>query len=151
VKIALISLTEDVFIPSLRYLSAYLRAQGHETKVIYLPWGRTDNALHSANSFRYPYPQPVLEQIVEICKDSDLLGLSLMTCHFDHAVHITRFLREHLSAPIIWGGIHPTIRPLECLKYADMACVGEGELSVSQLAREMDAGKAWESLTVPGF
>jgi radical SAM superfamily enzyme YgiQ (UPF0313 family) len=150
-KIALISLTEDVFIPSLRYLSAYLKAQGHTTTLIYLPWHYTDKKLDSANSFRYPYPQPVLEQIAELCKTSDLVGISLMTCHFDNAVHVTKFLRGKLSVPIIWGGIHACIRPLECLEYADMVCVGEGELSLSQLASEMDGGKSWESLNVPGI
>ena len=103
-KIAIISLTEDVFMPSPRYLSAYLRAQGHTTTLIYLPWRYTDKTLDAANSFLYPYPQSVLEQIAEICKTSDLVGISLMTCHFDNAVYITKFLRGKLSAPIIWGG-----------------------------------------------
>lgn len=31
------------------------------------------------------------------------------------------------KTPIIWGGIHPTIRPDECFEYADMVCVGDGE------------------------
>jgi radical SAM superfamily enzyme YgiQ (UPF0313 family) len=150
-KIAIISLTEDVFMPSPRYLSAYLRAQGHTTTLIYLPWRYTDKTLDAANSFLYPYPQSVLEQIAEICKTSDLVGISLMTCHFDNAVYITKFLRGKLSVPIIWGGIHPSIRPVECLEYADMACVGEGELSLSQLVREMAGGKSWESLNVPGI
>jgi radical SAM superfamily enzyme YgiQ (UPF0313 family) len=151
VKFVLISLAEDVFIPSPRYLSAYLRAQGHETTLIYLPWHYTDKKLDSANSFLYPYPESVLEQIAELCKTADLVGISLMTCHFDNAVHITRYLHGKLSAPVIWGGIHACIRPLECLDHADLVCVGEGELGLSQLAKEMDSGKSWQSVTVPGI
>jgi radical SAM superfamily enzyme YgiQ (UPF0313 family) len=86
-----------------------------------------------------------------MCKTSDLVGISLMTCHFDNAVYITKFLREKLSVPIIWGGIHPSIRPAECLEYADMVCLGEGELSLSQLAKEMAEGKSWNSLNVQGI
>ncbi len=150
-KITFVSLTEDVLVPSLRYLSAYLKAQGHTTTLILLPWSYTDKRLSAANSFLYPYPDSVLEQVAEQCRTSDLVGISLMTCHFDNAVHVTRFLRRRLSAPIIWGGVHPTIRPAECLEYADMVCVGEGELGVSQLAEEMASGKSWQSVSVPGI
>ncbi len=150
-NIALISLTEDVFVPSLRYLSAALRAQGHQTTLILLPWAYTDRALHGGNSFRYPYPSVILDQVAECCRGADLIGLSLMSCHFDNAVHVTRFLRQKGPVPIIWGGIHPTLRPAECLKYADMVCVGEGETSTGQLAREMGAGKSWQTVNVPGI
>ena len=150
-KITLISLTEDVFTPSVRFLSSYLGAQGHATTLIYLPWGYTDKTLNGANSFLYPYPQSVLEQIAEMCKTSDLVGISLMTCHFDNAVYITKFLHGKLSVPIIWGGIHPSIRPAECLEHADMVCLGEGEISLSQLAKEMAEGKPWNSLDMRGI
>lgn len=150
-NIVLISLVEDLSAPSLRYLSAHLKAQGHTTSLIFLPWNFTDPTLGQANSFRYPYPVPVLEQLAEKCKDAHLIGLSLMTCHFDNAVHVTRFLRARTPAPIIWGGIHPTVRPEECLRYADMVCIGEGEISTGLLAGEMAGGKAWESLAIPGI
>jgi len=150
-NIAFISLAEGVSMPSLRYLSAYLRAQGHKTTIIALPWSYTDKTLNACNSFLYPYSDAVLEQLAELCKTSDLVGISLMTCHFDNAVHVTRFLRQKLSAPIIWGGVHPTLRPAECLEHADMICVGEGEISVSQLAGEMAGGKSWQSVAIPGI
>ena len=150
-KITLISLIEDASIPGLRYLSAYLRAKGHDTNLILLPWSFTDRCLNESNSFLYPYPDDVLEQVAQICTDSDLIGISLMTCHFDQAIHMTSFLRERLQIPIIWGGIHPTVRPVECLQYADMVCVGEGETSLGLLASEMSGGKRWESLSVPGI
>ncbi len=150
-KITLISLLEDVSVPSLRYLSGYLEAQGHDTTLILLPWSFTDRALSDYNSFLYPYPDKLLEQIAEICSTSGLIGISMMSCHFDNAVRITRFLRKRLEVPIIWGGIHPTLRPAECLQYADMACVGEGEIGLAQLASEMSSGRPWESLSVPGI
>jgi anaerobic magnesium-protoporphyrin IX monomethyl ester cyclase len=150
-KIALIYPAEDLFTPSINCLSAYLRERGHDTVIILLPWSFTDRKLDDRNSFLYPYPTKVLEQVAELCSTSDLIGISMMTCHFDNAVHITSFLRKRLHLPIIWGGIHPTLRPDECLEYADMVCVGEGEISLSQLASEMSNGRAWESLSIPGI
>jgi anaerobic magnesium-protoporphyrin IX monomethyl ester cyclase len=150
-KIALISLVEDVSISGLRYLSACLRAEGHDTILILLPWSFSDNTLSDYNSFLYPYPNKALEQVAEICSTSDLVGISMMTCHFDNAVHVTRFLHKRLHTPIVWGGIHPTLRPAECLEYADMVCVGEGEISLCQLSTEMSKGKPWESLSIPGI
>ncbi len=150
-KIAFISLLEDVSIPSLRYLSAYLRAKGHDTVLILLPQTFTDRTLSESDSFLYPYPDKVLEQVAEICSMFDLVGISMMTCHFDNAVHVTNFLRKRLHVPIIWGGIHPTLRPAECLEYADMVCIGEGEISLCQLASEMSNGRPWESLSIPGI
>jgi len=150
-NIALISLSEDVSIHSLRCLSAYLKARGHDTTLILLPWSFTDSTLDISNSFIYPYPDRVLEQVAEICNTSDLVGISMMTCHFDKAIHVTSFLRKRLSVPVIWGGIHPTLRPAECLEYADMVCIGEGEISLGQLASEMSEGKSWQSLSIPGI
>jgi anaerobic magnesium-protoporphyrin IX monomethyl ester cyclase len=150
-KITLISLIEDASIPGLRFLSAYLRDKGHDTNLIMLPWSFTDRHLSGHNSSLYPYPDEVLDQVSKTCAGSDLIGISMMTCHFDQAIHVTSFLRKRVQIPIIWGGIHPTLRPVECLEYADMVCVGEGETSFSELVSEMSNGKQWESLSIQGI
>lgn len=151
-KIILISLIEDVTVPSLRYLSAYLRAKGINAISILLPWQFTDIKLNEPNAHLYPYPENVLNKVLEICNNADLVGISMMSNHFDNAIHITRYLRKHLPhIPIIWGGIHPTIRPVECLEYADMVCIGEGEISLYQLAEGISKGNSWESISIPGI
>lgn len=137
--------------PGLRYLSAHLRARGHTTELIMLPWNYTDPALSTPNSFRYPFPEDVMRQVADRCVSADLVGLSLMTCHFDHAVRLTRFLRRTVKAPVIWGGIHPTIRPEECLQHADLVCVGEGENSFAQLLDRMAEGVPAASAAVQGI
>jgi len=149
-KITFISLIEDVSIPGLRFLSAFLKRKGHESEIIMLPRFYSEG-LGAHESFLYPYPDVVLKQVAEKCIHSDLVGISLMSCHFDNAVFITRYLRKQLSCPIIWGGIHPTIRPLECLNYADMVCVGEAELSLSMLMERMSNGESWKSISIPGI
>ena len=130
-EICFISLIEDVGCINLRYLSSYIINNGHTTKLIFLPRYYSEGWT-SEESYRYPFPDHILEQIEDICKTSDIIGISLMSCHFDNAVHITKYLKK-LNKPIIWGGIHPTISPQECLEYADMVCVGEGERSIVEL------------------
>ena len=149
-KITFISLIEDVSIPSLRFLSAFIKRKGYQSEIIMLPRAYSEG-LNDYVSFLYPYPNVVLEQLVEKCVQSDLIAISSMSCHFDNAVLITRYLRKRLSIPVVWGGIHPTIRPFECLSYTDMVAVGEAELSLSMLMERMSNGESWKSISIPGI
>lgn len=147
-KICLISLIEDVGCTGLRYLSSYIQSKGHQTILIFLPRLYSEG-WDAHESYRYPYPPEVLQQISDICADVDIIGISLMSCHFDNAVHITKYLKK-LGKPVIWGGIHPTISPQECLEYADMVCVGEGEHSMVALLNWMEKF-SYESASIPGI
>jgi anaerobic magnesium-protoporphyrin IX monomethyl ester cyclase len=132
----------------IRIMSALLRDQGHQTKILSLP-DRSDQMRRQHMVDIFIYAPEVLEQAVENCRGSDLVGITLMTQYFDAAVQLTKTIKEKLGTPVIWGGIHPTARPGECLDYADMVCVGEGEISVAELVRRMAAGEAYED--VPGI
>lgn len=148
-EICLISLIEDVGCTNLRYLSSYIRGHGHTTKMIFLPrlfsegWPENE-------SYKYPYSPEVLGQVAEIASESDVIGLSLMTCHLDNAIHVTSHLRQ-TGRPVIWGGVHPTINPHECLDYADLVCVGEGECKTVELLDRMEAGHPVEDIRVDGI
>lgn len=148
-EICLISLIEDVGCTNLRYLSSYIRSHGHTTRLVFLPrlfsegWPENE-------SYKYPYSPEVLEQIGEISGDSDLVGLSLMTCHLDNAIHVTSFLKQK-GKTVIWGGVHPTINPHECLDYADLVCVGEGECKTVELLDRMAEGHLPEDIQADGI
>lgn len=146
-EITIISLIEDVGCINLRYLSSYIRSKGHTTKLIFLPRLYSEG-WSSEESYKYPYPLEVIQQLRCLCLDTDIIAISLMSCHFDNAVHITKNLRR-LNKPIIWGGIHPTISPYECLEYADMVCIGEGENSIVDLLNILESGKIL--IDVPGI
>ena len=122
-KITLISPTSDIQAFGIRTLSSCLKQKGYEVQLIFLP-----------RQFTNPYEEKTLNELVELSRDSHLIGISLMTNFFDNVVQITKRLKEDLNAPILWGGIHPTIRPEECLNYVDMVCVGEGEKTLLELA-----------------
>lgn len=88
------------------------------------------------------YEKNALDEMAELCSDSHIVGITLMTNYFEGAVQITRHLRSRIQGPIIWGGVHPTLRPVECLEYADFVCVGDGEDAMLDLAvRIRDGGQ----------
>jgi radical SAM superfamily enzyme YgiQ (UPF0313 family) len=92
------------------------------------------------------YSQTTLEQIGALAESADLIGVSLMTDDYENAVGITEHLKRRRSAPIIWGGIHPTIQPRECLEHADMVCIGEGEDALVELVSKMRAGEDYRKV-----
>jgi len=129
-KITLISPYPDIKSFGLRILSAYLKQNGHNVQFIFLP-----------KRFTERYDKEALNGVIELSKRADLIGISLMTNFFDNAVQITQALKEKCAIPVLWGGIHPTVRPEECLDYADMVCIGEGEEAVVELIKKMEAGE----------
>ncbi|GAH48371.1 unnamed protein product, partial [marine sediment metagenome] len=72
-----------------------------------------------------------------------------MTNHFDRAVQVTQCVQKTAGIPVVWGGIHPTVRPEECLQYADVVCIGEGESSIVELAARIDNGEGRRN--IPGI
>lgn len=65
----------------------------------------------------------------------DLVGFSVLTNQFATALRVARATREVTNAPLVWGGIHPTMAPREVLEsgLADYVCVGEGEFALLDL------------------
>ncbi len=136
----------DISAFGVRSLSAYLRHYGHETRVIFLPG--SIGLLEEGGTFVYTYPPEILEQLLDLCEDADLIGVSFMTNYFDRAFQITRLLKKHLKTPVIWGGIHPSTKPDEALEHADMVCIGEGEEPLLEILECLKNQKDW--LTVRG-
>jgi anaerobic magnesium-protoporphyrin IX monomethyl ester cyclase len=139
-KIALLSpgpLYPQILGYGVRILSACLKRIGCEVTVVFLP--RLAGEIYS---------EAVLTQLVELTRDADLIGISLMTDDLENAILMTSALRVHANTPIIWGGIHPTIDPAACLQYADIVCLGEGEETLTQLVCQMRANEDFRY--VPG-
>jgi len=111
-KISLISVVPSIHDYGMRTISACLKNAGHDVKLIFL-----------LKEFHKKYSETTMNDLVKLTKGSDLAGISLMTNFWDHAIQVTQKLKNNYDFPILWGGIHPTIRPQECLDYADMVCV----------------------------
>jgi radical SAM superfamily enzyme YgiQ (UPF0313 family) len=136
-KTTLISLYPDITSFGIRVISAYLKQHGHETQLIFLPDPYGDDIVYG----KQRYENSILDEVVTLCQQSDLIGITLMTNFFHGAIQLTNKLKKKLSAPIIWGGVHPTIKPDECLEYADIVCIGEGEDATLELVNKMSRGE----------
>lgn len=137
-KIILISPYLDITSLSTRLLSSYLKAGGHSVLQVFLP--DLEGMMESGVDFVNFYPDEVIEQVAGLADGFHLLGISLMTNYFIKMTHLTRELREKINIPIVWGGIHPTVAPEECLDIADYVCVGEGEEALLELADNIQKG-----------
>jgi len=127
-----------------RSLSSFLRAHGHLVTVVFFPGSL--GRLKEGGEYTYQYGDAVIAQVVEICRGADLIGISFFTNYLDRALQLTERLRAATAIPIIWGGIHASTKPREALKFADMVCIGEGELSLLELLDRMETGKAYHDV-----
>jgi anaerobic magnesium-protoporphyrin IX monomethyl ester cyclase len=131
-----------------RSLSSFLKKRGHTVQVITLSiipdtYRNRDGFLYAKN---YEYSNRIINQTIEVASKSDLIGISFMTQYFNCAVQLTKAIKKRFSIPIIWGGVHPTVRPDECLEYADIVCIGEGEEALAELAERMEKGQDYSDI-----
>lgn len=128
-KITLLSPYASISAYGLRSISACLKREGHDVKLIFMP-----------RKYLLNYEEETLDELTVLMGGANLIGISLMSNYFENVVKLTQRLRRIGNTPIIWGGIHATIRPEECLNFADMACIGEGEEALIELASKMQRG-----------
>jgi radical SAM superfamily enzyme YgiQ (UPF0313 family) len=116
----------------IRYVSAALQRAGFETHIIFLrDW------IH--NRLEMP-SETDIQMAVDIIreKDADLIGLGFMSSLYSMAKDVTaRLQSEFPDTPVMWGGIHPTSVPEECIPHCDFVCVGEGEQAAIDLCEAL--------------
>ena len=113
-KILLISVENTLVCFGVRMISAVLKREGYDVQILFIPkeFGQleTEQELNDISAW-----------VAD--KKPDLIGFSLMSSHWRRALSIHGAIRKTCKTPIIWGGIHPTLAPEECLDYADMVCI----------------------------
>ncbi|MEW6108615.1 MAG: radical SAM protein [Nitrospirota bacterium] len=57
------------------------------------------------------------------------------------------------NIPIVWGGVHPSLLPEQCLSqpYVDFVCIGEGEETIVELAAALDENLSLDNVKGIGF
>lgn len=113
-KCLLVSLQSNANITGLKYIASNVLDSGHDARILFLA------------GYLEPTLNPAIENFIRDY-NPDLIGISLMSIEFYPAKNLTRLLRERFQIPIIWGGVHVTTKPDECLEYVDYLCIGEGE------------------------
>jgi len=124
-KITLISTSTFPSDQGIRTISSVLKKQGHDVKLVFMALSED----YSRN-----YTKSELSQLARICEDSKLIGVASYASTAKRAARIISFLRKNLDTQIVYGGVHSTISPEDCIKYCDIVCVGEGEEAVVELA-----------------
>jgi anaerobic magnesium-protoporphyrin IX monomethyl ester cyclase len=133
-KITLISAATYPSDQGIRTISSVLKKAGHEVKMVFM-------AL--SEDYSKFYTNSELNQLSQICKGSDLIGISSFVSTAPRAVQIIKYLEKKFpKTPFVWGGIHATISPKECIKYCDIVCVGEGEETILDLVNTLEKNKS---------
>src|SRR5579871_3221536 len=152
----------------LRMMSASLRSHGHECHIVFLkrygrspsveaepddyPWIGIDTR---GREFRYAHGSPITERELELLRDllerirPDAIGMSVTTPLRKRNIRVTQFIRSFSEAPVIWGGYDPTVNTADCLEHCDYACIGEGDTTILEVARRLDAAESLDG--VPGL
>jgi len=143
-KVALISLL-DIDL-GIRYISSYLNSKGYSTYVIsFGQWRMTQeilcgNYLLTGLLRHRAYPDKDAQLLINLISElrPDLIGISVPSTSFITASILTQKIKERLNIPIVWGGIHPTLCPEDCIQHADIVCVGEGEYPMHELTQKLE-------------
>jgi radical SAM superfamily enzyme YgiQ (UPF0313 family) len=137
-KIALISTSTFPSDQGIRTISSVLKQAGHNVKLIFM----TLSEDYSKN-----YNKKELLQLLELIKESRLIGISSYASTAERAYQISKFIKKKLKqVPIIHGGVHATISPEQAIKHSDMVCVGEGEGAILELVNSLEKNKPIENI-----
>lgn len=81
------------------------------------------------------------EQIIDACKDADVIGFSCTSPQYKHGLELSKQVNTKVNW-IVFGGIHPSALPHLLLKEdcIDAVVVGEGERAMLQLISDVDKG-----------
>ena len=115
-RILLVSFQTNTETLGLRLLHHLLLDRGHSSTLLFFPRGLEQRDFVDCFDWVSKW-------------NPDAVGVSLMTEEFRYARRFTDEWkrRQPRPSPVIWGGVHPTVRPEECLESAYYVCIGEGE------------------------
>src|SRR5262245_9595600 len=127
-KVVIICLTDDIYCIGPRRISANLRRHGFQANLVFLHATNFSGQIRQRFSSHFDnseLPDSTYEQLVALCRGSLVIGLSVWTHQVEQAERLTRRLQRDLDSLIVWGGIHPTSFPQQCIEIVDGICLGE--------------------------
>lgn len=134
-KIGLISVG-SIVAQGVRSLSSYLKKHGHEVISIFFAKFEYYNTFSIERFTQIPFQRDILN----LLNKCDLIGVSCYSYNSFETVYIIKILK-YLNVPIVWGGVHATLCPDDCLNYTDIVCIGEGESALLELIEKLEKGK----------
>lgn len=147
-RIVIVSLYDE-FSLGTRYIASVLRRAGHEAYQVLFkhclsmfdtPKQKNNPGDYLVNFYASRRETEILQDFIRE-KDPLWVGFSFMSFSSDLAVYLTQKVREVTHAPIVWGGIDPTVNPEWAIEYADIVCVGEGEFASLELTEALQENR----------
>jgi len=77
-------------------------------------------------------------------REPEYVGFSVMTgIQTQHSAEMSKKIKAKSDIPVLWGGIHPSLLPEQCIaeKYIDYVIIGEGEETVLEFTRALKENK----------
>jgi|GEM_PF-376676 len=121
------------------YVGGHLKKSGFLVRIHHIQEHEIDETIHSS------------------LNGDDILfvGFSVMTGkQVTMSAEMSRRLKAvNPRAPIVWGGIHPSLMPKECLVsgFADYIVIGEGEITAVELAKRLAGDSKLELSAINGI
>lgn len=123
-----------------RYISAMLRQNGFEPHlVLFKRW---------VNNQIQPPTAKEEDLLVELVRKLEpiVVGFGFGAPYFEIARSLTRKIRAAAKPVVLWGGVHPTVCPEDCIEHTDAVCVGEGEQPTLDLCRRLAEGRSFDDV-----
>lgn len=145
----------------LGYVAAVLRDNGHEAKIYHAENDRSRGEASAteadvgfdfrSNSHRRYLDairdddHPVWREVAETLREfrPDVVGISVLSVEVASALKLSRISKRlNKKCFVVWGGLHPTFLPEDCLLNPEVDAVirGEGEYPMLDLCRALESG-----------
>ena len=113
----------------LSYLSAFLKKQGHNTKLLVM--SRISGTKNEA----------LIDEYIKRFKPR-VIAFSSISTEYNFVVSVAQYLqRWHSDIYLIIGGVHVSLNPDGVLEHFDALCIGEGEQPLLELVTQLGNGK----------
>src|SRR5260370_28847443 len=107
--VSLISFTDDIYCIGPRRIAAQLKRAGYRVKLIFLRptdfWGQARQRFNT-HYYNEDLPESLYQQLLDLCRDSAVIGLSVWTHQAEQVTMVTVRLRRDFGALAVSGGIH---------------------------------------------
>jgi len=124
---------------ALLYVGGHLKKSGFPVRVHHIQEHQIDDVIQSSL----------------LGDDVLFVGFSVMTGkQVTLSAEMTRRLKDvNPGVPVVWGGIHPSLMPEECLTggFADYVVIGEGEITAAELATRLAGDSRVELAAIQGI
>ncbi len=134
-------------------------SQDHSEKILPLGILSTGSALNKNNfevkliNITEKEIDKTAQKVVE--RNPEYVGISVMTgMQTRHSAEISKKIKKiNSDLPILWGGIHPSLLPEQCLSedYVDYVIIGESEGTILEFSRAKREGGGFSDILGLGY